>query len=165
VFLRRFYVLKRTNYFFKNFFFLPFTPYFQYEIEGTPVGGESSEQRRARKKANTQRKERVELRAGAKKGYLPSIEKFTEKKNIKSARKAAERAAAPAEVTEARKLQDSAQHAAKRAAAPASHKSNKSKKSVRLSQKSTRHNTAENAVAPRECGCYLCTHFGPTIKK
>jgi hypothetical protein len=35
------------------------------------------------------------------------------------ANQAAERAAAPAEVTEARKLQDSAQHAAKRAAAPA----------------------------------------------
>ena len=34
-----------------------------------------------------------------------------------------------------------------------------------VSQKSTRHNTAENAVAPRECGCYLCTHFGPTTKK
>jgi uncharacterized membrane protein YqiK len=98
-----------------NSFSTPGGTHFQYEIEGTPVGGESSEQRRARKKANTQRKERVELRAGAKKGYLPSIEKFTEKKNIKSARKAAERAAAPAEVTEARKLQNSAQHAAKRA--------------------------------------------------
>ena len=89
-----------------NSFSTPGGTHFQYEIEGTPVGGESSELRRARKKANTQRKERVELRAGAKKGYLPSIEKFTEKKNIESARKAAERAAAPAEVTEARKLQD-----------------------------------------------------------
>ena len=98
-----------------NSFSTPGGTHFQYEIEGTPVGGESSEQRRARKKANTQRKERVELRAGAKKGYLPSIEKFTEKKNIESARKAAARAAEPNDVAEARKLQDSAQHAAKRA--------------------------------------------------
>ena len=101
-----------------NSFSTPGGTHFQYEIEGTPVGGESSEQRRARKKANTQRKERVELRAGAKKGYLPSIEKSTEKKNIESARKAAARAAEPNDVAEARKLQDSAQHAAKRAAAP-----------------------------------------------
>ena len=63
-----------------NSFSTPGGTHFQYEIEGTPVGGESSEQRRARKKANTQRKERVELRAGAKKGYLPSIEKSTKKK-------------------------------------------------------------------------------------
>ena len=50
--------------------------------------------------------------------YL-ALKSSPKKKNINSARKAAERAAAPAEVTEARKLQDSAQHAAKRAAAPA----------------------------------------------
>ena len=126
-----------------NSFSTPGGTHFQYEIEGTPVGGESSEQRRARKKANTQRKERVELRAGAKKGYLPSIEKFTEKKNIKSARMAAERAAAPAEVTEARKLQDSAQHAAKRAAAPAE------VTEARKLQNSAQH-AAERAAAPAE---------------
>ena len=38
-----------------NSFSTPGGTHFQYEIEGTPVGGESSEQRRARKKANTQR--------------------------------------------------------------------------------------------------------------
>ena len=95
-----------------NTFSTPGGTLFQYELDGTPVGGESSEQRRARKKTNAKRTESFELRASAKKGHLPSIQRSTEKKKTESARKAAERAAAPPDVIKDRKQTDAARHAA-----------------------------------------------------